>query len=63
MYTCILEAYSVYCTGYVLSKQCNELSLSYILVLSRVLASCFRPLFLVKSFNQGLPSTNGRLYT
>ena len=24
VYTCILEAYTVYCTDHVLSKQCNE---------------------------------------
>ena len=24
VYTCILEAYTVYCTGHMLSKQCNE---------------------------------------
>ena len=50
VYTCILEAYTVYCTGHMLSKECSEES--FVRIVHRTLSLSGMLVFSIKSFTK-----------
>ena len=50
VYTCILEAYTVYCTGHMLSKECSEESFVWIVYRSLSLSGML--VFSIKLFTK-----------